>query len=180
VLVRVSPAADVRDVAEQIEARVSGVQAFTASQLNEAVGRQLQGVTGITLGVTGSLWLMAMVTIGLVFSLIVNERQRELGLLRAMGARRQFVFRLMVAEAALITGTGGLGGLVAAGLLLMSFSRLIQIRLRIPYLLPSWGEVFGLELALLALAMGAGALASLQPARASSRMEPYEAIRQGE
>lgn len=180
VLVRINPGADVRDVAEQIETRVSGVQAFTASQLNEAVGQQLQGVTGVTLGVTGSLWLMSLFTIGLVFSLIVNERQRELGLLRAMGARQQFVFRLVVVEAALVSGIGGLGGLAGAGVLLMSFGRLIQLRLRIPYLSPGWIELLGIELALLGLAMGAGALASLQPARASSRMEPYEAIRQGE
>jgi putative ABC transport system permease protein len=180
ILVRVEPGADVLNVAEAIEGSLDGVQVFTTSQLNQTVRRQMQGVLGVILGVTASLWLMSLLTIGLVFSLMVNERQRELGLLRAMGARRRFVFRLVTSEAGLLTGLGGLIGLTGASLLLMSFSRLIQLRLRIPYLAPGWLEVFGIELALLLLALLIGVLASLQPARASSRLEPYAAIRQGE
>lgn len=180
VMVRIDPGAEMLDVAEAIEAQLPGVQAFTASQLNEAVGRHLQGVLGVTLGVVGLLWLMSLLVVGSVFSMIVNERQRELGLLRAMGARQAFVFRLVMTEAALLTGAGGLAGVLAAGLLLASFSRLIQLRLRIPYLMPGWAELFGTEVLLLGLAVLAGALASLPPALGSSRMEPYEAIRQGE
>jgi putative ABC transport system permease protein len=180
VLVRVEPGADLVDVAEAIEGRVKGVTVFTTSQLNQAVAKQLQGVMGVTLAVTASLWLMSLLTIGLVFSLIVAERQRELGLLRAMGARRTFIFRLIVTEAALLTGAGGFTGIVLAGVLLTGFSRLIQLRLHIPYLLPALGEIFGIELALVLLALLTGALASLQPALTSSRMEPYLAIRQGE
>jgi putative ABC transport system permease protein len=180
VLIGVAPGMDVLDVAEQIEGTVEGVQVFTTSQLNQAVSRQMGGVLGVILGVTVSLWLMSLVTIGLMFSLIVNERQRELGLLRAMGARRRFVVQLVTSEAGLLTGLGGLAGVTAATILLMSFSRLIQLRLRIPYLLPGLPEVIGLEVALLILALLTGILASLQPALSGSRLEPYAAIRQGE
>lgn len=180
VLVKLAPGADPIDVAEAIEARVDGVKAITASQLNQAVGRQLQGVLSVTLAVTGTLWLMSLLTIGLVFSLIVNERQRELGLLRAMGARKDFVFRLVLGEAGLLTGLGGIGGLLASEILLISFGNLLQHRLRIPYLWPSPVETLGLVALMLLLALAAGALASLQPAWRSSRLEPYQAIRQGE
>ena len=180
VLVSVEPGTDVLDVAEAIEANVSGVQAFTTSQLNQAVGRQMQGVLGVILGVTASLWVMSLIMIGLVFSLIVNERQRELGLLRAMGARRQFIFRLVMSEAGLLSGLGGLVGVAGAAILILSFSRLIQLRLRIPYLMPGELEIFGIILALLILALLIGALASLHPALSSSKLEPYAAIRQGE
>jgi len=180
VLVSIEPGADVIDVAEAIEAGVGGVQVFTASQLNQAVARQLQGVMGITFGVTATLWLMSLLMVGLIFSLIVNERQRELGLLRAMGARSRVVFKLVMGEAGLLTGFGGVSGLVIAGVLLMSFSRLIQLRLRIPYLLPSLAEILVVEIGLLALALLTGAIASLHPALSISRMEPYAAIRQGE
>jgi putative ABC transport system permease protein len=180
VLVSVEQGADILDVAESIEGHLSGVQVFTATQLNQAVARQLRGVMGITFAVTASLWLMSLLMIGLVFSLIINERQRELGLLRAMGARAQIVFRLVIGEAGLLTGLGGLAGLLAAGVLLMSFSRLIQLRLRIPYLVPGVLEIVAIEVGMLLLALLTGALASLQPALASSRMEPYAAIRMGE
>jgi putative ABC transport system permease protein len=180
VLVRVQPDADVLDVAESIEGTVSGVQAFTASQLNQAVSRQMQGMLGVILGITGTLWLMSLAFIGLVFSLIVNERQRELGLLRAMGARRGFVVQLVMGEAGLLTGLGGLIGVAGAMVLLLSFSRLIQLRLRIPYLMPDPFEIVAIELALILLALLTGIMASLKPALSSSRLEPYAAIRQGE
>jgi putative ABC transport system permease protein len=180
VLVSIEQGVDVIDVAEAIEGEVTGVQVFTASQLNQAVARQLQGVMGITFGVTATLWLMSLLMVGLIFSLIVNERQRELGLLRAMGAQSQAIFKLVMGEAGLLTGIGGISGLVIAGVLLMSFSRLIQLRLRIPYLLPSLVEILAVEIGLLALALLTGAIASLHPALSISRMEPYAAIRQGE
>jgi putative ABC transport system permease protein len=180
VMVSVEPGTDVIDVAEAIEGSVSDVNVFTASQLNQAVARQLQGVVGITFGVTATLWLMSLLMVGLIFSLIVNERQRELGLLRAMGARGKAIFKLVMGEAGLLTGIGGVSGLIIAGVLLMSFSRLIQLRLRIPYLLPSLVEILGVEIGLLLLALLTGALASLHPALSISRMEPYAAIRKGE
>ncbi len=180
VMVSIAPGADIIDVAEAIEGSITDVNVFTASQLNQAVARQLQGVMGITFGVTATLWLMSLLLVGLIFSLIVNERQRELGLLRAMGARGKAVFQLVMSEAGLLTGMGGIIGLVVSGVLLMSFSRLIQLRLRIPYLLPSMLEIVGVEVGLLVLALLTGAMASLQPALSISRMEPYAAIRQGE
>ena len=180
VLVSVDSDTDILDVAEAIEADLETAKVFTTSQLNQAVGTQLQGVLGVTFGVTAALWVMSLLTIGLVFSLIVNERQRELGILRAMGARRQTIFRLVMGEAALLTGLGGLSGLIAAGILLAGFSRLIQMRLHIPYLLPNWFEIIGASLLLLLLALLTGVLASLHPALSSSKMEPYAAIRKGE
>ena len=180
ILVSVAPNADILDVAERIEANLDNAKVFTAAQLNQAVGNQLQGVLGVTFGVTIAMWLMSLLTIGLVFSLTVNERQRELGILRAMGAQRQAIFRLVMGEAGLLTGLGGLGGLASAAILLAGFSRLIQLRLHIPYLLPNWFEIVGISFLLLVLSLLTGALASLHPALSSSKMEPYAAIRQGE
>ena len=180
ILVSVAPNADVLDVAERIEANLDNAKVFTAAQLNQAVGNQLQGVLGVTFGVTIAMWLMSLLTIGLVFSLTVNERQHELGILRAMGAQRQAIFRLVMGEAGLLTGLGGLVGLASAVILLAGFSRLIQLRLHIPYLLPNLLEIIGISFLLLLLALLTGALASLHPALSSSKMEPYAAIRQGE
>jgi len=198
VLIKVDPGADVLDVAEAIEGRLDDIQVFTASHLNQAVGRQMQGMVGIILSVTAALWLMSLLTIGLVFSLIVNERQRELGLLRAMGARRGVIFRLVMGESALLSGFGGLVGSLFASLMLVGFaqfvqlrlvrgdgafsalSRYIQLQLNIPYLMPRLWEVLSIFLILLLLALLSGIVASLHPAFTSSRLEPYAAIRKGE
>ncbi len=180
VMIKVEPNTDIIDVAELVEANIKGVQAFTASQLNQAVNQQLQGILGIVMGITIALWLMSLAVIGLVFSLVINERQRELGLLRAMGAKRKFIFTLVVSEATLLTGVSGLAGIVSALALLLGFSRLIQNRLHIPYLMPAYIQVAGIALGLLVMAILAGGMASLLPATTSSKMDIYEAIRQGE
>ena len=180
VLVKAQPGTSPTKLAEAIENKVAGVQAITTLQMILAVGQQFTGLVGIILAVTASLWLMSLITIALVFTLIVNERQRELALLRAMGARQGFVFRLIVGEATLLTGLAGASGLALSGILLVSFQRLLEQKLRIPLLLPAMPEAIGLIAGLLGLALLSGAIASLQPAFRISRLEPYEAIRQGE
>lgn len=180
VMVKVAPGAGVVDVAERIEQNIPDVQAFTSSQLNQVVDRQLEGVLSVVIGVMILFWIMSLVTISLVYSLVVNERQRELGLLRAMGAKRGFILQLVMGEASLLTGLGGLAAVSGALILMLSFSRLIQLRLHIPYLMPGWTQVAEIMLGLLLLAMLCGGLASLLPALNISRMEVYEAIRRGE
>jgi putative ABC transport system permease protein len=180
VMVQVAPGIEAGEVAEAIEGQVRGVQAFTTSQLNQAVHRQLSGVLQMVVGITFALWLMSLLVVGLIFSVVVNERQRELGLLRAMGAQRGFIFRLVMAEAGLLTGLGGLSGCTLSLVFLLSFSRLIQKALHIPYLTPSTVEISALITVLLVLACAGGGLASLLPAIHSSRMGIYDAIRQGE
>jgi len=180
VLVQVEPGADPIDVAEAIEGRIPGVKAITSSHLKQSVSQRVQGLMTVVVAVTGVLWLMSLVLIGLSFSLIVNERQREIGLLRAMGARQGFVFQLVLEEAGMLTGLGGAVGIGVSTILLVSFGGLLRHNLRIPYLWPPIVETAGLVSMLLMLALLTGALASLHPAFYSSRLEPYQAIRQGE
>ena len=49
--------------------------------------------------------------------LSVIERRRELAVLRALGASRRFVFRMVLAEAAAIAVIGSLAGLILGALL---------------------------------------------------------------
>lgn len=180
ILVKVQPGTNSNNVAEAIEGKVAGVQAITTSRMISAISQQFAGLLGIILVVIGGLWLMSLITIALVFTLIVNERQREIGLLRAMGARQGFVFRLIVGEATILTGLAGAIGLAVSGILVFSFQGLLEQRLHIPFLLPSAPESIVWISFLLGLALLSGALASFQPALRISRLEPYEAIREGE
>ncbi|MDE3088028.1 MAG: ABC transporter permease [Chloroflexota bacterium] len=180
VLVQAQPGSNPKDVAEAIEQQIAGVQAFTASQMNLAISQQFSGLFGIILGVTVGLWLMSLIVIALVFSLIVNERQREIGLLRAMGARQGFIFCMLVGEATLLTGLAGAIGLAVSVVLLVGFEGRFEQQLHIPFLWPNALEAITLIGLLMGLALVSGAAAASQPARRISRLEPYEAIRQGE
>jgi putative ABC transport system permease protein len=53
-----------------------------------------------------------------LFSAIITERRRELGLLRAVGACRSQIVGMLLTEAGVATAVGGIGGCVL-GLLLM-------------------------------------------------------------
>ncbi len=64
-----------------------------------------------------------MIVVSLLFSAIVQERYREVGLLRAMGARPQQIMTIILAEAAIVTGLGGVTGLVFGTALLLIFAR---------------------------------------------------------
>lgn len=52
-----------------------------------------------------------MIVVSLLFSAIVQERYREVGLLRAMGARPNQIMTIILAESAIVTGLGGVAGL---------------------------------------------------------------------
>jgi putative ABC transport system permease protein len=142
----------------------------------QAVRLLLAGV-GLFAGfqLVGSLILVA-----LLFSAIVHERYRELGLLRAMGARHSQVMAIILGEAAIVTGLGGLGGLILGAVLLLSFARSLGFyfaTLGVPFAWPPPGV---LE-ASLALAVAASALLGLigafVPAWRVRRLPPSALIR---
>jgi len=118
----------------------------------------------------------------LLFSAIVQERYREVGLLRAMGARPNHVMAIILGEAAIITGLAGLAGLVFGAALLMAFARSLGFYfdlLGIPF---SWPSPMVLELAgVLAVAASAllGVIGAFMPAWRVRRMAPHALIHTG-
>jgi len=118
-----------------------------------------------------------------IFSSIVNERRRELGLLRAIGATRYGVFQLVEAEALTLTAMGSLLGIVVGAVLLRAFTRTIGYNLEllnIPFLWPSLAEIGVLAAAIVCLSMLVGTIGAAYPAIVGSRMDPYDSIRAGE
>lgn len=180
VLVKVNPGTTTDQVAQRIKSGVPGVMAITAGDLSRSVTDRLSGFLRGFFMLDAIVWVMSLLTIAAIFSMIVNERQREIGLIRAMGGSKNFVFRLMLAEALMLTAIGGAAGIFVGGAGLFIFKAVITSSLGIPYLWPPlW--YFGLMIgATLVMAIASGALASLYPAISSSRLEPYFAIRQGE
>ncbi len=167
-------------VAIRIEHDVDGVKAIASDEVVNNVRRQLGGLLKGILLISGVLWGLALLMMGFAFYMIVNERQRELGLLRAMGAKKGHVFSLIISEAVTISIGGGLIGIAIGSSLLFSFKKLIMNSLKLPYLLPSTGVLIELIAGAIVFAVLTGLLASLLPAVSASRMEPYEAIRKGE
>lgn len=180
VLVKVKPGTTVEQVAQRIKTSVPGTMVITANDLSQSVSDRLSGFLRGFFVLDAIVWVMSLLTIAAIFSMIVNERQREIGLLRAMGGSRRFVFRLMLTEALMMTAVGGIAGILIGGAGLFIFKAIITASLGVPYLWPPLWYFALLMVATLALSIVTGALASLYPAISSSRLEPYAAIRQGE
>jgi putative ABC transport system permease protein len=121
-LLQLSPGARVDDVkfaiAQLPDVRVvEGNSVLTSSR--QAMSSLLIGVAVFAVFQLTAL----LIVVSLLFSAIVQERYREVGLLRAMGARPGQVMAIILAEAAIITGLGGLAGLVFGATLLLIFAR---------------------------------------------------------
>jgi putative ABC transport system permease protein len=127
-----------------------------------------------------AIWPVAALLIGLVFALAVHERRRELGLLRALGATRGFVFRMIAGEALVIAGIGTAAGMAGSLGLFAGFSRLLARSLEVPISWPPAAELARVLSLAIVLALLTGVASALIPAAQSSRMEPDEAIRRGE
>jgi putative ABC transport system permease protein len=180
ILVKVAPGTTVEQVAQRVKTNVPGTMVITANDLSQSVTDRLSGFLRGFFVLDAIVWVMSLLTIAAIFSMIVNERQREIGLLRAMGGNRSFVFRLMLAEALMMTAIGGIAGILVGGAGLFIFKAIITASLGVPYLWPPVWYFAILMAGTLALAIFTGAIASIYPAISSSRLEPYAAIRQGE
>jgi putative ABC transport system permease protein len=126
----------------------------------------------LTLGVAalgGISLLVGGVGIFTIMTIAVRERTQEIGLLRAIGARRSAIARLFVGEAILLAGVGGVGGLaLGLGMVLVA-----------QWTLPAMpATISPLYVALsLGLALIIGLVAGVLPARSAALLEPLDALR---
>lgn len=180
ILVRVQDNYTPEIVSIKIEYDISGVRAIPSGEIISSAKRHLNVLLKGILAVSAMLWVLALLMTGFAFYMIVNERQRELGLLRSMGAKRGHVFRLVITEAAIISIAGSILGIAFGSLLLFILKNLMIHTLELPFLLPSPIVLIELMSGSVFFSAITGILSSLLPALSASGMEPYEAIRKGE
>lgn len=178
VLIKLKPGADTRDASLEILRRVPGVIPIESDNLFQASRRQLNTlvqVMGVLMGVT---WAVTVILTGLLFSMAANERRRELGVLRALGATRQFVAKSLLSEALILALGGAAVGVLLAVLSVFLFRQLIMVSLGLPFLLPSAGQLLVQIGAGLLVTLVSVFLAALLPALRISRMDPAIAMRE--
>ena len=121
-------------------------------------------------------WLVALVAAGSVLSSIYNSmsaRQRDIAILRALGARRRLVFGAVVAEAATIGVLGSLAGGAVYAILLTGIAAVIRAQTGVVLEPFAWQPVFAWAPAAL---IGLCALGGLVPAFKAYRVPVAETL----
>jgi len=166
--------------AYELQSAMPEISIIEPADITVRAQKNLSGTLKAIYAASYAAWPMTAVLIGLVFFMAVKERQRELGLFRAMGATRSDIFRMIHTEALIISTAGAAAGIIISTGLVMLFKRMISVKLEIPMVFPSQAETLLVAACALGLAIITGAVAAFLPAAAACLMEPYEAIRKGE
>ena len=121
--------------------------------------------------------VLAVVVLGIASVLVVSvvQKQREIGILRAMGATRGQVLRLFLIQGAVVGGLGSAFGLLLAVALIFLFTRFVRGSDGLPLFDISLPPSTALQVALVATVCGV--LAAIAPARRAARLDPAQAIR---
>ena len=121
--------------------------------------------------------VMVVVVLGIASVLVVSvvQKQREIGILRAMGATRGQVLRVFLLQGVIVGAVGSALGVLLAIALIGLFTHFVRGSDGLP--LFSITLEAGLALRIAALATVCGLLAAVAPARRAARLDPAQAIR---
>lgn len=122
--------------------------------------------------------VMVVVVLGIASVLVVSvvQKQREIGILRAMGATQAQVLRVFLLQGAIVGVLGSAIGIVLAVVLIWVFTHFVRGSDGLP--LFNITLELGLALRIAAIATVCGVLAAVAPARRAARLDPAQAIRQ--
>ena len=167
-----SSAESVRAGIERIMRARHGSEDFTVTtqqQMLDVLGSVLDVLTFAVAALGGISLFVGGVGILTIMTIAVRERRAEIGLFRAIGARRGQVLRLFLFESLVLSAVGGIAGLVMG----------LGLALAIKVLAPSLPVHPSLEYAFLAelLAVVIGLVAGVLPARNAARLQPLDALR---
>ena len=141
----------------------------TQQQMLDVLGSVLDVLTFAVAALGGISLFVGGVGILTIMTISVRERTAEVGLLRAIGARRRDVLQLFLVEALLLAAIGGVAGVALALVIVGSVSLLV----------PSLPIAPSIEYIALAIGVSAviGLGAGVFPSRSAAGLQPLEALR---
>ncbi|MEW6117301.1 MAG: FtsX-like permease family protein [Nitrospirota bacterium] len=164
-------------VTDKLTEEVPGIQIVTMNQVMNSISNLAASAKVLSLSIAFITIFISAVGVMNSILMAVFERTQEIGMMRAIGASRGDIFRIILKETTLLTLSGGMAGI----LLSVVGTDAIEafVRKVMPYV-PSGDMVSfepGIALASLAFTFGVGILSGLYPAWKASKINPIEAIK---
>lgn len=139
---------------------------------NESMTQMLNNLSQVVTAASFGVCLLSLIVGGIgilnIMLVAVTERTREIGLRKALGARRRRILAQFATEAVVLSLVGGVLGILA-GTGLAGLGRWL---LNLPAQVPLWAVVVSLV-----MSSGVGLLFGIYPAVRAARLDPVEAMR---
>ena len=165
------------DQVEEVLRRRRGVRYSERSDFDlstaDRIIQQFDGITAaiglVAIAISSVSLMVGGIGVMNIMLVSVTERTQEIGVRKAIGARRRDIVRQFLFEAITLTLSGGVIGVVLAVLV----SRLLILLLpELPAQIPAWAVIAGLT-----VSVGVGLGFGVWPARRAAALDPVEALR---
>ncbi|HEY4753295.1 MAG TPA: ABC transporter permease [Candidatus Limnocylindrales bacterium] len=163
---------DIQALATRIEAAVPGSSAQTGADFDRNIASSVGVFDTMVVGIGLISLIVGGLSIVNTMAMSVAERTREIGIRRAIGARRRRIVRELVTEAGLIGFIGGAIGLGLGALVVNLANEAGRSSGRVLFDLTA-----GISISALVFAVVLGMVAGFVPALNAARMDPVEALR---
>jgi putative ABC transport system permease protein len=141
---------------------------FTSDTFLDLYGQVTTGIFAVLVGIVALSLVVGGIVIMNIMLMVVSERTREIGLRRALGAKRRDILSQVLTESVTLSTCGGIIGLALGFLAATVISRLTPL----PARLEPWSVALGVGItAVVGLLFGA------YPASRAARLDPIEALR---
>ncbi len=162
---------EVSDDVNTVLADYPTVLAFPPGLLQQVANQSIDLLLGVISGLLGAAILVAILGVANTLLLSVTERTREIGLLRAVGLRRNEVWRMITLESVVMSLFGAITGMIlGVGIGAAIVYSLEEFGFATPTVPWAWLGIYAVG------AFVAGIVAAIWPAWRASRMDILEAI----
>jgi putative ABC transport system permease protein len=141
---------------------------FTSDTIIGIYQSATNGIFAVLVGIVGLSLVVGGIVIMNIMLMVVTERTREIGLRKALGARRADIMSQMLTESVVLSIFGGVVGTILGTAIALIISKATPI----PAAVEAWSIALGIGITALV-----GLFFGLYPASQAARLDPIEALR---
>ncbi len=164
---------EVRNILRRLRRTPPGEEDDFSLSTPDQIVERLDSITGMVLLVSIALSALGLLVGGIgvmnIMLVSVTERTREIGIRKAIGARRIDIVLQFLMEAMSLTGLGGVLGIAVSIVVTMLVGALVP---ELPSVVPAWAVVSGFS-----VSVGVGLVFGVWPAFKAAQLDPVVALR---